>query len=70
MTKTISDHLSARRHERIRRRAATAAAVAMSILIGCIVAAAVVKTARIVAADQERCGEASASAAVCAGPAW
>lgn len=53
--KTISDHLNARRHERIRRRAATAAAVCMAVLIGCTTAAAVVKTARIVAADQARC---------------
>ena len=62
--KTITEHLTDRRHERIRRAAGTAAAVAMSILICCIVAATVVKTARIVAADQARC------ASACVAPAW
>lgn len=55
MQKTISEHLAGRSHERIRRGAATAAAVAMAVLIGCLAAATVVKTARIVAADQARC---------------
>ncbi len=53
--KSISDHLEDQRHNSIRRGAATAAAVAMAVLIGCLAAATVVKTARIVAADQARC---------------
>lgn len=65
--KTISEHLAERRHERIRRAAATVAAVFMAVLIGCIVAATVVKTARIVAAGQERCGH---GLDACEAPAW
>lgn len=53
--KSISEHLEDRRHARIRRGAATSAAVAIAVLVGCIAAATVVKTARIVAADQARC---------------
>lgn len=53
--KSISEHLEDRRHERIRRGAATAAAVGMAVLIACVAAATVVKTARIMAADQARC---------------
>lgn len=53
--KSISKHLEDQRHDRIRRGAATAAAVAMAVLIACVTAATVVKTARIAAADQARC---------------
>lgn len=62
--KTISEHLADRRHEKARRAAATIAALSMAVLIACVTAAAVVKTARIVAADQARCAE------VCEAPAW
>ncbi len=69
--KTISQHLddrdAERRHQRIRRNAATMAAVAMAVLIGCIVAATVVKTARIVADDMARC---DGRGPVCMGPEW
>lgn len=62
--KTISEHLADRRHEKARRAAVTFAAVCMAVLIGCVVAATVVKTARIVADDSARC------ASACVAPAW
>ena len=70
--KTISQMLEARAreraaHERYRRIAVTTTAICIAALVGCITAAAVVKTARIVAHDRAVC---EAKEARCAGAEW
>lgn len=70
MMKTISEHLTDRRHERIQRAIITIVAACLCLCIVAVTGAVVVKTARLTADAVGRCADAKPTDEACAGPAW